>query len=283
MKILCLKVLTGVISVSVSVSIMASGPRVTSALFESAHNEIVAVETPALYSSHSPNGGMVFEIVMAALSREKESATLTTYPVQKLVNYYLTQEKVLAGLGIHWSLSENENKNLVSIPVALVREQYYFYKPSHPNGFGEKVTLPNLKGLTYGAHVGEDTSAYQTAQIKVVYGQSLFLFKKLKTQKVDFIKVPILSANSIIDTHFANDSSQFGVINSAVQKSVCKIIFNLKNPEAVQISNKFRKGLSTILENGQYQAIIEKYKGKTPISTQMTEEFKTLWLKESQK
>ena len=263
-----------------SASLMASGPRVTSALFTSAQNEIVAVETPPLYSSQNPNGGMAFEIVKAALDSEKETATLTTYPIQKMVNYYVTQEKVLAALGTNFKLSEDEKKSVISAPIAIFAERYLYYKPAHPKGISWSGKLSELKGLSYGAHNGEDASAYKKAEIKVLYGESRFLFKKLKTGKVDFIKEPVLSAETIIDANFAADKNEFGIMESAPQKSICKILFNLKNPQAEEISKKFIKGLSAILQNGKYQAIIEKYEGKTALSSQRVEEFKTLWKKE---
>lgn len=259
-----------------SVLLMASGPRVTGAFFTSIDNEIVAVETPALYSNTSLNNGMVFEIVTAALLSEKETATLTTYPVQRMVKYYVTQEKVLAALGINFNLSKDEKRQVISIPVAIVDEQYMYYKPAHPKGISWNGKLSELQGLKYGANKGEDTSAYKKAEIKVVYGESLFLFKKLKTQKVDFIKEPVLSAKAIIDTNFAADKNQFAVMELAPQKSVCMIHFNLQNPQAREIAKKFTKGLSSILKNGQYQAIVEKYVGKTAMSVKNIDELKTL-------
>lgn len=259
-----------------SVPLMASGPRVTGALFTSIQNEIVAVETPPFYSTTSLNNGMVFEIVNAALRSEKETATLTTYPVQRMVKYYVTQEKVLAALGINFNLSKDEKRNVISIPVTIIDEQYMYYKPAHPKGISWTGKLSELKGLKYGAHKGEDTSAYKKAEIKVVYGQSRFLFKKLKTHKVDFIKEPVLSAKMMIDTNFAADKNQFAVMESAPQKSVCMIHFNLQNPQAREIAKKFTKGLSIILKNGQYKTIVEKYVGKTAMSVKNIDELKTL-------
>lgn len=263
-----------------SISLMASGPRVTGAMLTSSHNEIVAVETPPYYSSQYPTGGMAFEIVTAALNAEKETAILTTYPVQKMVNYYLTQEKVLAALGTNWNLSAAEKKNVRAIPLFLVREQYFYYKPFHPKGIAWGGKLSNLKGLTYGEHEGVDTQAYKKAGINVVYGRSRTLFDKLKTGKADFIGESAMSAQAIIDTFFASDKAQFATMEPNPEESVCTILFNLQNPEAEEMSQKFRKGLSSILKNGQYQAIIEKYEGRTPLSSQHIEKFKTLWAKE---
>lgn len=274
MKNLSIKIVG--LMIAISASLTASGPRVTNALFTSIHNEIVAVETPPLYSTNSLSSGMVFEIITAALSDEKETATLTTYPVQRMVNYYVTQEKVLAALGINFNFSKDEKKKVLSIPVAIIDEQYIYYKPTHPNGIAFEKDLSELKGMTYGANEGEDTSVYKKAEIKVVYGESRFLFKKLQTQKVDFIKQPVLSTQVMIDTNFAVDKNQFAIIESASQKSVCMIHFNLQNPQAKEIAKKFIKGLSSILNNGQYQAILEKYVGKTATSVKHIDELKTL-------
>ena len=277
MKDLCIK-LVGFMLIT-SLSLMASGPRVTGAFFAPIQNEIVAVEAPPFYSSNNPNGGMAFEIVAAALENQKETAALTTYPVQRMVNYYVTQEKVLAALGIHLNLSKAEKKNVLSIPIAIINDQYIYYKPAHPKGISWGGKLSELKGLTVGAHEGEDVKDYEKAKIKVVYGRSNFLFKKLKTGKVDFIKVHALSAKAIIDRYFASDKNKFGVMEYEPKKLVCKIYFNLNNTDAEKISKKFTKGLSAILNNGKYQEIIQKYEGKTALSSKNIAEFKTLWKK----
>lgn len=266
-----------------SISLMASGPRVTSALLTSSHNEIIAVDTPPFHSSQYPSGGMAFEIVTAALNAEKETAVLTNYPVHKMVKYYLTQEKVLAALGTDWSLSASEQKNIRAMPLLVVREQYFYYKPVHPKGIAWGGKLSNLKGLTFGEHEGMDTKMYKKAGINVVYGRSQTLFNKLKTGKVDFVGVSALNAQALIDASFASDKHHFAAMEPDPEESVCMILFNLQNPEAASISQKFRKGLSSILQNGQYQAIIEKYEGKTPLAARHIEKFKSIWMKELNK
>ncbi len=281
MKKLWIKI-TGCV-IALSVSLLATGPRVTGALFQASHNEIVALETPPLYSSANPNGGMAFEIVTAALKSQKETAMLTTYPVQKMVNYYVTQEKVLGALGTSWNLSAAEKKKVISIPVSVIREQYFYYKPVHPKGIAWGGKLSNLKGLNYGEHEGVDTQAYKDAGINVVYGRSRSLFEKLKTGKVDFIGESALSGQEVISSSFAADKAQFATMDPNPEDSVCAILFNLQNPDASAMAKKFRIGLITILKNGQYQAIIEKYEGKTPLASQHVEKFKTLWAKEALK
>jgi len=259
-----------------AVSVMASGPRVTETVFTPIQNEIVALDSAPFYSNTLSNGGMIFEIVQAALNSENETATLTTYPVKSMIKYYITQEETLAALVINVKLSKAESKNIIKIPVALIREQYMYYKPSHPQGLSFKEKLSKLKGLTYGATPGEDTSAYEKAGIKVVYAESRFLFGKLKAQKVDFIKEPVLSSRAIIDNSFKTEKNKFAVIKPQVQSSVCMILFNLQNKSAKDVSNKFRKGLSKIIKNGQYQKILEKYQENPDDIMQSIQELKGL-------
>ncbi len=278
MKNLWIKV-TGCI-IATSVSLMATGPRITGAMFTPVPNEIVAIESSPFYTNQNASGGMFFEIVTAALNSEAQTATLTTYPVQKMVNYYLTQEKVLGALGTTWNLSAAEKKKIIALPISIVHEHYYYYKPLHPKGISWGGKLSNLKGLRYGSQEGADTNMYTKAGVQVVYGRPLSLFKNLKEGSIDFIGEPELSAQAIINTNFAADKSQFVVMEPAAKETIGMLLFNRQNPDADAISKKFRKGMTTILKNGQYQTIIEKYEGKTPLASQHIENFKTLWEKE---
>lgn len=263
-----------------SASLMATGPRITAAMFTEAKNEIVAVEAPPLYAMQQPNGGLVFEIVSAALKTQNEMATLTTYPVRKMANYYLTQEKVLGALGRSQNLSAEAKKGQIVLPVCRVHEHYYYYKPFHPKGIEWTGVLSDLKGLRYGTLEEENTLTYEKAGIIIERGRSLDNFKKLKAGSVDFIKEPELTAKSMIESNFGSDKNQFGTMEPAPEESTVLIIFNVKNPDAKTISKKFRDGLTAILENGQYQSIIEKYEGKNAASAEHVKQFKILWKKE---
>lgn len=266
--------------IAVSVSLMATGPRITAAMFTEAKNEIVAVEGPPLYAMQQQSGGLAFEIVSAALKTQNETATLTTYPVRKMVDYYLTQENVLGALGRSQYLPDEDKKGNIIFPVCRVHEHYYYYKPLHPKGITWKGSLSDLKGLRYGAREEENTQTYEKAGIKIEKGRSLDNFKKLKTGSVDFIKEAELIAKGIMDTNFGSDKNEFAVMEPSPEESTVLIVFNVKNPDTKTISKKFRDGLSVILENGQYQTIIEKYEGKNEISAGHVKQFKILWKKE---
>jgi len=182
MKNLGIKI-TGCI-IAASVSLMATGPRVTASMFTDVKNEIVAVEAPKLYSMQQSNGGVVFEIVTAALKTQNETATLTTYPIQKMVDYYLTQEKVLGSIGRAKEFSAEDKKGNIFLPVSRVQQQDYW------------------------------------------------------------------------------------------------ILFNVKNADAKTIAKKYMEGITTILNNGQYHAILEKYEGKNSLSAGDIKAFKAQWKKE---
>lgn len=263
-----------------SVSLTATGPRITAAMFTEAKNEMVAVEAPPLYAMQQPGGGLVFEIVSAALKTQNETATLTTYPVRKMADYYLTQEKVLGAFGNSQSLSLEAKKGNMVFPVCRVHEHYYYYKPLHPKGIAWKGSLSDLKGLRYGTGEEEKTAAYEKAGVRVERERSLDNFKKLKAGSIDFVKEPELTARLMMETNFGADKNQFGTMEPSPEESTELIVFNAKNPDAKVIAKKFRDGLNAILENGQYQAIVEKYEGKNELSNEHVNQFKTLWKKE---
>lgn len=170
--------------IAASVSLMATGPRVTASMFSDVKNEIVAVETSPLYTMKLPNGGVVFEIVTAALKTQNKTATLTTYPIRKMASYYLVQEDVLGALGKTKEFSVEEKKGNIVLPVCRLQDQEY------------------------------------------------------------------------------------------------SIIFNVKNSDAKTISKKYKEGLSAILDNGQYQAILEKYETKNSLPSGDIKAFKAQWKKE---
>lgn len=90
-----------------------------------------------------------------------------------------------------------------------------------------------------------------------------------------------MEAKEVINTAFASDKASFVAMEPTPADSVGLVVFNLKNPDAQALANKFRAGLSTLLKNGQYQTIVEKYYGKSPRTLQQVDKFKILWAKSS--
>jgi hypothetical protein len=242
-----------------SLPLMATGPRVTSHLLGMEKNEVFALDIPPFISIDLDSGGVLNEIVNAAFAEEKVDFSITILPLQSMMKYYLTQEKTLAVMGRHLGISIDEQNSLIEIPLYVSDENYFYYKPLHTKELEFNGELSSLSGLIYGASSGEDTIAYENAKIKVDKGRVLSLFKKLKKSTVDFISLPTQSTQWILEKNFTQESNDFVMMKGKGSSVSISIYFNLNHPEGKKLADSFKKGLQSIVENGKYGSILEKY------------------------
>lgn len=250
------------ISLMTPVSVMATGPRVTTHLFTSGV-EIYALDFPPFITTEIVGGGFDAEIINAALKAADIDAVITALPLGNMVKYYLTQENAIAVLGHDLSFSAKQKKDLIFIPVSVTSERYFYYRPAHKSALSWNGKLKNLKGYTYGAHKGEDVAAYKDAGINIDFARHRSLFKKLKSKKIDFIKFPELTAEWMIDKYFPEEKANFARMKTAIEEKPTFIVFNKKHPDGKTMAKKFSAGLSKIINDGSYMAIVKKYLGKS--------------------
>ncbi|MBA3025383.1 MAG: amino acid ABC transporter substrate-binding protein [Sulfurimonas sp.] len=242
-----------------SVPLTATGPRVSSNILSLEKNEVFALDLPPFISTEADKNGALSEIVNAVFAEEKIENSISIIPLQSMIKYYLTQDTTLAVMGRHLGISKEDNKSLMEIPLYLSNEYYLYYKPLHAKNLEFNGKLSNLKGLRYGASSGEETAAYENAQIKVENGRTLSLFKKLKKGTVDFISMPTQSAQWILKKNFAHESKDFVMMQGGSGSVFISIYFNLKHPEGKTLAGSFKKGLQSIVTNGKYASILEKH------------------------
>lgn len=248
------------LSLVVPASVQATGPRVTTQLFTPGM-EIYALDFPPFISTQVDGGGLDAEIIEAVLKAVDMEGVVTAIPLPGMLEYYLAQENAIAVLGRGLKLSAKQKKNLVSIPVSVSSEKYFYYKPSHETALSWQGKLKNLKAYTYGAHKGEDVKVYRDAGIAVEFGGSRSLLKKLRSGKVDFIKLPALSAEWMIEKYHPEQKTNFVEMKTPVGEKPTYIMFNKKHADGKESAKKFSKGLSEIINNGVYQALVEKHLG----------------------
>jgi len=244
------------------VSAMATGPRVTTALFSPHENEIHSVNLPPFISSEVIDGGVVSEIVRAVLKEAKVDAVITSHPVKRMLMYYLLQENALAVLGQHMHFSEEQKQHLIFIPLTITQQKYYYYKPAHPQGLVIPVEGSNLKDITYGAHRGEDIGAYEKAGIAIKYGRTTALLKKLKSTEVDFISMSPLTVEWLLERYLKAEKENYVSMDEDAGTETLYIIFNRKHAEGEAAALAFRKALSKMVRDGDLKRIVEKHLGK---------------------
>ena len=239
----------------------ATGPRVTTALFSPDKNEIHTVDFPPYISSEVIDGGVISEIINSVLSAAEIDAVITRHPVQRMVRYYLLQEHAIAAVGRRMIFTAEEKKDLIFIPVTALEEKYYYYKPTHPKGLNWGKGISGFNGLIYGSQHGENVDEYKKAGIQVKYGRSMALLKKLKRGSVDFVALPSLTVEWLINRYMGEEKENFVAMDKDAGTEMLYIIFNRKHAEGTEAAGKFKKALSEMIADGRYQQIIEKHLG----------------------
>lgn len=242
---------------------MATGPRVTPALFDSDAHEIYALDFPPFISTELAESGPIPDIVSQALSTPEHDVLINAQPLQRMVKYYLLEESGVASVGRYLDLSSAHSNTLVKIPVLVTSESYYYYRPNQKHGITWDGALKSLRDYRYGAHTGEPVEQLEKVGIAVTKGRSVPLLKKLKKGDVDFVSFPDLAAGWLFQRYFRGDESSFVRLGTARHESVVYVTFNLKHPQGEILANKFRNNLVKMLDDGRYGEIMSKHLGNS--------------------
>ncbi|ATX82113.1 amino acid ABC transporter substrate-binding protein, PAAT family [Mariprofundus ferrinatatus] len=216
---------------------------------------------PPFISSEVADGGPFSEIVRTALSDAGIDAVIATHPIQRMVRYYLLQEQAMAVMGRHLNFSSEEKKELIYIPVAVLVEKFFYYKPTYPDGLNWSGSLDALKGKTYGAHKGENTALFTKAGVSVKEGRSIGLLKQIAAGQIDFAAMPVLTGNWLLKKYMSEQKDNFATMERVAGSDVFYIIFNKKDEQGVARAASFRKALSRMVDDGRYAEIMKKHLG----------------------
>ena len=250
-----------VLAILLPASASATGPRVTKALFSVDKTEVHVLDFPPFLSNEVADGGPFSEIVNVALQEAGIDAVISTHPVQRMVRYYLLQENALAVMGRHLGFSSEQKKELIFIPLSVLVESFYYYKPSFPNGLNWNGKLASLKGKTYAAHKGEDVAAYKAAGIAVKYDRTIGLLKMMKAGEADFAAIPALTADWLLAKYMADEKELFTAMDTSPGEDVFYIIFNKQHPQGEASAAAFKKALMGMVSDGRYAQIMKKHLG----------------------
>lgn len=237
----------------------ATGPRVTPSVFVDDLMQIYAVDFPPFVSNDVAEGGLSAEIVNSVFRQVEIDAPHNILPVTNMVKYYLIDENALAVHTNYLHFSQQEKANLIHVPIALATEKFYYYKLANEAGLPWTGQLESLKGYTYGAYRGEPVDAYEKAGIKVHVGSARSLLKRLESSTVDFIRLPELTVNWILDNVHAEFRNDVIAVENSDSIVLLFVVFNSRHPEGKLMADKFKLGLDEQIKRGEYLAILSKY------------------------
>ncbi len=242
-----------------SIEVFATGPRITSSFISPDAQEIFALDLAPFISTDVKEGGILSEVVKHIAKEEGINLLITIVPLQSILKYYLTQENALGVMGRHLGLNTQDKTSLIEIPLFLANEKFVSYKSKHIKIINYKGELSSLNGLTYGASKGESTNTYKNLGINIKKGRALSLFKKLKSENVDFISLPTQSTSWYIEKNFSDDKYNFKTMRQSSKKVAISLYFNTNHPEGKNSAKLVKKGLLKILNNGKYADILKPY------------------------
>jgi ABC-type amino acid transport substrate-binding protein len=258
-KALFLIVIAALLASLVITSSWATGPRVSKSLLSPNKNQIYTHDFPPFATTDLATGGFNSEIVEAVLKASNIDASQTIEPLQSMVKFHLKQEKALAIFGRYFNFGKKEKKSLIYIPIGVSSENYIYYRPAHKTGINWNGQLNSLKGLTYGSRKGELVEKFKRAGIQIKQGRTHSLLKKLISNNIDFISMSKLNMEWMLSKHFLSEKNNFSAINGSNITKPIFIIFNKEHSQGKFLAEKFKLGLTNIINNGTYLKIANKY------------------------
>jgi hypothetical protein len=244
----------------------ATGPRITSSLFEPPVNEIFALDFPVVLSSEFEHGGLAAEIIKAAFKLEKIENTITPLPLQTMVSYYFSEENALAIVGHDLKLTPAESKNVILIPVLSLKESYFYYRPKHET-LSWSGNLAAFKGLTIGVHKNDASENYQKAGVNTEQERLEARITSLISGKIDVIRESNLTMETVLKKKFADQQKNIVRLETEAGDAVFSVAFNKKNPKGAALAKSFQQGLTKLITSPEYTDILKKYAGNSPIET----------------
>jgi len=237
----------------------ATGPRVTPSMFVDDLMQVYAVDFPPYVSNDLDSGGLNVEIVDSVFKRAGIDVPHNILPVTNMVKYYLLEENALACHANQMYFSEQESAKLIFIPIAVATEKLYYLKSAHQNGLPWTGQIASLKDYTYGAYREESINVFVEAGVNVNTGSARSLLKRLESQQADFIKMPELAINWLLNNLYTELKDDVIAVEKSESTVPLYIVFNTQHPEGKSIAEKFKSGLDENIKQGDYLAILRKY------------------------
>ena len=215
-------------------------------------------ESPPYWSERMEKNGMGGEIV-AALSQQAElPINIHFKPLKRLIDDPANND-----LGNPSFFMQNQEFSAI-IPIAIYHISLFYYQPNHAEELVIR-SFEDLSGYRVGILKGTLVDPTYFDKAGVIFETSYVqdsLFKKLKLGRIDFALRIELAADQSIKRLFPEETDDFKVVERfrTTQPIAMMISENQANGEA--IGEQLKSSLETIIEDGRYRKILEKYYGE---------------------
>ncbi len=216
-----------------------------------------ANESPPYWSKNMPHNGMCGEILQAMSELAGLQSTVVFKPLKRLIAD--TENNDVGNPDFY--LQHNDFYSI--IPIAIYQSAFYYYKPSYPTG----ITLHNLADLKHynigvlkGTLIDQLSFKQHGINFETSYKQES-IFKKLKLGRIDLALEIDLIAYHTLHNLYPGQHKDFAIIQLPNSISPIALMINESQPNAEEITQLYRQALTTLIQSGRYQKIIQKYYG----------------------
>lgn len=215
-----------------------------------------ANEAPPFFSKSMPYNGMCGEIIHEISKACDIQTEIRFKPLSRMIQDDSNNE-----LGNPAFFMNNQDFGSI-IPIAIYHMAFYHYVPEHDYSDHHIVSLSDIRDSRIGIIKGSllEPLFFQSKGIhfETSYSQES-LFKKLKLQRLDYVIAVELVGNHIISKLFESHEEDFLSFRIKENVNPIAIMLSTEQDNVDMITEKYKKGLRDIIDNGTYDKILRKY------------------------
>lgn len=238
--------------------------------FASEKVTLSTIEYPPLFQSKVIPGkgyGIASDLTIEAFKAVDIDAKFDFIPMVRCVES-VTLKKYPANLGsINWFTKDKKENLAVVVDLFYINFMLFHKKKRFPEGITYE-NLSELKKYNIGNVRGSSTTpVVEKAALNIEWVSKLELnFKKLYADRLDFAISGGISGWALIRELHPDSVNDFTTVKKPILKVPIGLVFHKDQGNLIK---KFKKGIDTILENGKYYEILERYYGKDQVSDEI--------------
>lgn len=228
---------------------------------------ISTIEYPPLFQSQEIPGkgyGVASDLTVAAFKAVNIKVTFDYIPMARSVISVVTKRHP-ANLGsINWFIKDQKQQHVDVVNLFNINFMLFYRKNRFPSGISYEH-LSELQDFSIGNVRGSSTTPIvNNANLNLRWITALEQnFKMLNANRIDLAIGGETAGWALIKSLYPNTVDNFAVVKKPVHRVPIGLVFH---KEQKLLSEQFNKGIDTILKNGTYFQILERYYGKEHIS-----------------
>lgn len=231
---------------------------------------------PPYVSEDLPGGGFVSQIIRESFESEGVDVEFAFLPWSRALAMVKSGKYQASAV---WSCTESRSRDFLFSSPLLPYQYVFYHRADEAFDWEALVDLKGKKvGLTQDYSYGETLSGViESGLVEAdITTSDAANFKKLLLKRIDLFPMDPVVGEAMIRNQFASQAYQLTFHPKPLRSSVYHLLFNA---ESADLRQAFNDGLTTLRNNGRYQAIIEKAvaENSTPMAAQILNDKLVNW------